>query len=101
MRRKISQRALTEVELIEYLAKPLHVVTKAGGLRNGAELGHGTIWHLAPANGCRAICGATPSIMFTTWGNPSVTCPRCAKLRDKYRPKVMSADETRTMAPAF
>lgn len=81
MARRHRERALTAAELAEACSQPLLVVTKAGALRNGAERGHGSIWHLAPGkeywNASRALCGAQPSIQWTTWGAPKATCPRC------------------------
>ena len=63
------------------------VVTKAGALRNGAERGHGTIWHLAPGteswNAGRALCGAAPALQWTTWGAPAVTCAKCRQLAEQ------------------
>ncbi len=58
----------------------------AGPLRNGAERGHGTRFHAAryqpdpfvPFVGA-ALCGASPSIMWSTWTDHGrgINCPRC------------------------
>ncbi len=82
-KRRYRERSLSTDELKAALSEKLHVVTKAGALRNGNELGHGSIWHLAPGepwNGRKALCGAAPSIQWATWGEPKVTCPKCQKL---------------------
>lgn len=84
---------LSEDRLAEMLNQPLVISTKAGALRNGAERGHGSIWHLAPLHWPTALCGETASITMTTWGEPELTCPRCIRLRDKYRPRVVSESE--------
>lgn len=57
---------------------------KAGPLRNGAERGHGRIWHAVegdPYSGRAAICGEQPRIMWSDWQPPNatVTCPRCLR----------------------
>lgn len=86
-RRKHREPKLTPTELAETLAKPLMVVTKAGALRNGNELGHGRTWHMAPSphwNGHKALCGAFPSIQWTTWGDPAPTCPKCIALHQQW-----------------
>ena len=87
MARRRKEPALTAEELAASLVEPMLVVTKAGALRNGAERGHGSIWHLAPGkeywNAGRALCGAAPSIQWTRWGKPVVTCPKCKKLAER------------------
>ena len=80
MRRTIKPR-LTQVELAVALAMPLNVVTKAG-----CERGHGTIWHIAPgaiSDGRPALCGARPSLQWSTWGEPQVTCRKCLMLKNE------------------
>jgi hypothetical protein len=66
-------------------AEALHIVCKAGPLRNGAERGHGSIWHLTehePHFGGEALCGARPAIMWSKAWRPDqqVTCKKCKKL---------------------
>ncbi len=86
-RRRHKEHRLTPLELAEALAMPLAVVTKAGALRNGSERGHGSIWHIVPGEPCdgrSALCGARPSIMWTTWGKQEATCKTCKKLIDQH-----------------
>lgn len=56
---------------------------KAGGLRNGAERGHGPVYHAVPDAGHdtrKALCGAAPRIMWSSFrGSGVVTCPRCLR----------------------
>lgn len=56
---------------------------KAGGLRNGAERGHGPTYHAVPNEGGdtrKALCGTAPRIMWSSYlGSAVVTCPRCIK----------------------
>lgn len=57
---------------------------KAGPLRNGAERGHGSVFHAVPLghrDTTAALCGTAPRIMWSDWlpANPKVTCPRCLK----------------------
>jgi hypothetical protein len=82
------------------MSQPLVIMTKAGRLANGNELGGGSIWHLVPYTSEWAICGASPANMFTTWGEPTLTCPRCIRLRDKYQPKIISDDEAKAQRKA-
>ena len=100
MRQRRTSCARTPEQLAEVMARPLVVVTKVGRLANGGELGHGTIWHLAEFGSDWAICGAMPSHMLTTWGEPTVTCPRCARLRDKYQPKIITDKEAMALLEA-
>lgn len=81
---------LSEDRLADMLKRPLVISTKAGALRNGNERGHGSVWHLAPLHCDTALCGEFASITMTTWGEPTLTCPRCIKLRDKYQPRVVA-----------
>lgn len=60
----------------------MNIFMKAGPLRNGAERGHGTIWHAVEGEayaGGSALCGARPSIMWSCIEGAQVTCPRCCK----------------------
>lgn len=62
----------------------MNVFMKAGPLRNGAERGHGKIWHAVAGEayaGGSALCGATPAIMWSDWTpkGQQVTCKRCLK----------------------
>jgi len=62
-----------------------NVFMKAGPLRNGAERGHGSVWHCVEGEAYEtraALCGDSPSISWSTWspaGQP-ITCERCRKL---------------------
>lgn len=62
-----------------------NVYMKAGPLRNGAERGHGRIWHAVigePYSGRPAICGDRPAIQWSSWTPPGqqVTCKKCRRL---------------------
>jgi hypothetical protein len=65
----------------------MHILMKAGPLRNGAERGHGSVWHAVPASermiefSGAALCGTAPSIQWSSWQpeKREVTCPRCLK----------------------
>jgi hypothetical protein len=55
---------------------------KAGGLRNGYERGRGSVYHAVPAthyDTTKALCGASPRIMWASRPGDAVTCPRCLK----------------------
>ena len=57
---------------------------KAGPLRNGAERGHGSVWHAIEGqfyDNAPALCGQRPRIMWSDWqpNDRKVTCPRCLK----------------------
>lgn len=82
---KRRQRQMTPTEIAEAKAAGLTVAMKAGPLRNGAERGHGSVWHLVPGktwDGRKALCGAAPSIQWSSWrpDGQQATCPRCLKL---------------------
>lgn len=62
-----------------------NILMKAGPLRNGAERGHGSVFHCVEGTGadfCEAICGEKPSIQWSSWApkGQRVTCERCLKL---------------------
>ena len=69
---KPRDRALTVTELADARSRPLMVATKAGPLRNGMNRrGQSRIWHIVPGatwEGRKALCGAWPSISWSTWG---------------------------------
>jgi hypothetical protein len=68
---------------------PYLVLTKAGALKNGAERGHGSVWHaVVPGKG--ALCGERPRIMWSSWSpaHAEVTCVRCQKAVAKLTPLV-------------
>ncbi len=61
---------------------------KAGPLRNGAERGHGKIYHAVAHDTDRevwetatragkALCGQQPAIQWSSWQADEITCPRC------------------------
>lgn len=57
---------------------------KAGPLRNGAERGHGSVFHAVPVDGhdlTPSLCGQRPAIMWSSWrrDGQQITCPRCLK----------------------
>lgn len=60
------------------------VLKKAGPLRNGWELGKGSIYHAIPARNCHdtamALCGTRPAIMWSTEEGTEITCPRCKRV---------------------
>lgn len=65
---------------------------KAGPLRNGAERGHGSIWHAVEetkhyGDAGPALCGARPAIMWSSWqrDGQQITCPRCLRLVAKMK----------------
>lgn len=67
------------------------ILMKAGPLRNGAERGHGSVWHAVvarPESGAEALCGARPKIMWSSWSPPhaEITCARCRKLAARLAP---------------
>lgn len=81
-------RMMTADEARVAKATGLKVVMKAGPLRNGAERGHGSVWHLAPGNewdGRKALCGAAPSIQWSSWRPEGqvATCPKCIKINNR------------------
>jgi hypothetical protein len=62
-----------------------NVFMKAGPLRNGAERGHGSVWHCVEGEAYQArpaLCGDSPSISWSSWSpaGQRVTCERCLKL---------------------
>lgn len=59
------------------------ILCKAGPLRNGAERGKGTIWHAVPSENAKALCGAAPAIMWSTYEGDAVTCPRCRRALER------------------
>jgi len=55
---------------------------KAGGLRNGAERGGGSVFHAVPEAGHdtrKALCGTAPRIMWSGFVGEAVNCPRCSR----------------------
>jgi hypothetical protein len=87
--------------LVDMLPRPLIVSTKAGPLRNGCELGHGHVWHLAPRDWDVALCGASAAVTFTSVGTPTLICPRCIKLCDQHQPQVVTRDEAAAEPPSM
>jgi hypothetical protein len=62
-----------------------NIFMKAGPLRNGAERGHGSIWHAVNGDawsGVAAICGDQPRIQWSSWtpAGQQVTCKKCLRL---------------------
>lgn len=58
------------------------ILQLAGRCADGAELGHGTLWHAVV--GSTAVCGQTYGRRSAGWSswtpdNRRVTCPKCAK----------------------
>ncbi len=73
---------------------PHLILKKAGPLRNGAELGKGSVYHAVPVHSVhggrqrpdwKALCGAYPAIMWSTEEGDAVTCHRCLKKLEKER----------------
>lgn len=71
------------------MSEPFQIRRKAGPLRNGNELGHGSIWHAVPGEAnpfgiCEsaALCGAAPAIQWSSWipEGQRVTCKKCLRL---------------------
>jgi len=62
---------------------------KSGRCANGAELGHGILWHAVPKSGeswgniDRALCGARPGKRTPGWSgwhnSKEITCLKCLK----------------------
>jgi hypothetical protein len=60
---------------------------KAGKLRNGAQRGHGTVFHVVQHMGGwpyneKALCGAEPALQWSkAWKEGQrPTCPKCLKI---------------------
>lgn len=70
---------------------------KAGGLRNGAERGYGSVFHAVPErddkpgvpvyDNATALCGQYPANMWSSWRpkGQEITCPKCLKKIEKIK----------------
>ncbi len=77
------------MKTFSFMGKTHGAAMMSGPLRNGAERGHGSVFHAVeyrpewrsqPFRG-PALCGRSPSIMWSSWQpeDQAVTCPRCLR----------------------